>query len=83
MKWFEMINSISEIDSLMAHTPHSPAERIQRNDFVKEQLNEIVKICYEINDELTRENDEINQIESMPKTARKYVQNPMNEEEWE
>lgn len=83
MKWFEIMNAIKEVDCLMAHTPHSPAERTQRNKFVREQLNEIVKICYEINDELTREDEEINQIQSMPKTATQYVSCPGNEKEWE
>ena len=83
MKWFEIMNAIKEIDCLMAHTPHSPAEREQRNKFVREQLDEIVNTCYKIKDELTREDEEIKQIQSMPKTAREYVQNPMNEKEWE
>lgn len=83
MKWFEIMNAIKEVDCLMAHTPHSPAERTQRNKFVREQLDDIIKTCYDIEEELRREDEQINQIESMPNTAREYVQNPMNEKEWE
>ena len=59
MKYFEILNSIKEIDALMSRTPQNNEDRAQRNDFVKHELSIIIARCSEIITELDNENNKI------------------------
>lgn len=59
MKYFEILNSIKEIDELMSRTPQNNEDRAQRNDFVKHELSIIIARCSEIITELDNENNKI------------------------
>lgn len=68
MKYFEILNSIKEIDALMSRTPQNNEDRAQRNDFVIYELQHIMARCGEIITELENENNKILKSKTVSQT---------------